>query len=134
MKYTKKVTLALMTVIVLLAMVFSAYAAPSWSYLTTIAADLHFEDSGIVHVEVTCDGDDSDVDKITVKCELQQYNGSWKTIKTWTETENDSIVWLEKDYAVAKNYSYRLKITASVYKGSVLLEQVTENYAEQFYR
>lgn len=134
MKYARKVILVVMATVSLLATAFSAYAAPRWSYLTTIAADLHFEDNGIVHVEVMCDGDDWDVDKITAKCELQQYNGSWKTIKTWTQTENDSIVWLEKDYAVAKNYSYRLKVTASVYQGSVLLEEVTGEYAEQFYR
>lgn len=134
MKYGKKVTSAVMAAMFLLTTAFNAYAAPRWSYLTTIAADLHFEDNGIVHVEVMCDGDDSDVDKITAKCELQQYNGSWKTIKTWTQTENDSIVWLEKDYAVAKNYSYRLRVTASVHQDSVLLEEVTGEYAEQFYR
>lgn len=134
MRYARKVTLAVLTAVILLTAAFSAYAAVNWDYLITIAPDMHFKDSSLVHVDVMCDADDNDVDKMTVKCELQQYNGSWKTIKTWTQTENDSIVWMEKDYAVAKNYSYRLRITASVYKNSVLLEQVTGEYAEQFYR
>lgn len=134
MKYVKKVVLVVLTTMVLMASAVTVYAAVQWSYLTTIAAGLEFEDNNIVHVSVTCDSDPRDVNKMTVKCELQQYDGGWKTIKTWTETKNDSVIRFYKDYAVAKNYSYQLKITASVYDGSTLLEEISDEYAEQFYR
>lgn len=134
MKYVKKVVLVILTTMVLMASAITVYAAVRWSYLTTIAAGLDFEDNNIVHVSVTCDSDPRDVNKMTVKCELQQYDGKWKTIKTWTETKNDSVIRFYKDYAVEKNYSYQLKITASIYDGSTLLEKVSGEYAEQFYR
>lgn len=134
MKYAKKVILVGLTMMILMASAATAYASIQWSYLTTIAADMIIDDNGIANVDIMCDGDARDIDKITAKCELQQYDGGWHTIKTWSETENDSIVRYEKSYAVAKNYSYRIKVTASVYKGSKLLEEVTECYSEQFYR
>lgn len=134
MKYAKKVVLVTLTMMILAVTAVIAHAAPRWTYLITMAADMEFEDNNIVHIYVDCDADANDVNKMTVKCELQQYNGSWKTIKSWTETENDSIVGYSKDYAVAKEYSYRLLVTAAAYKGSKLLEKVTEDFAEQFYR
>ena len=45
-----------------------------------------------------------------VKMELQQYDGGWDTIKTWTDTGTKSVS-LEKYYSVASGYSYRLKLT-----------------------
>lgn len=134
MKYAKRVILVMAAMAVLVMSAATTYAAPRWSYLTTIAADMNFSDNGIVTVSVMCDADSRDVNKITAKCELQQYDGSWKTIKTWTETNNDSIIRYTKTYAVAKNYSYRLKVTASAYQNSTLKEKVTGEYDETFYR
>lgn len=134
MKYAKRVILVMAAMTVLAMSVVPAYAAARWSYLTTIAAGIDFDDNGIVTVSVMCDADSRDVNKITAKCELQQYDGSWKTIRTWTETNNDSIIRYSKTYAVAKNYSYRLRVTASAYQNSTLKERVTGEYDETFYR
>jgi len=46
----------------------------------------------------------------SIDMELQQYSGGWTTIKSWTGT-NPKNVYLCKDWYVAKNYSYRLKLT-----------------------
>lgn len=133
MTYAKKTGLVILTMVVLLLSTVVVHAAPRWSYITTIAADLDINDQGIATVYVLCDSDPRDTDKITAKCELQKYNGSWKTIKTWTETANDAVIDYTKTYAVAINYSYRLKITASAYMGSTLKERVSGNYSETFY-
>lgn len=45
-----------------------------------------------------------------VKVELQQKNSTWKTIKTWIDTDDVSAV-ISKNYSVSKGYSYRLKTT-----------------------
>jgi len=134
MKHVKKVVFAILTMAILMTVTMPAFAAVSWTYLITMGGDLDFEDNNVVHVDVMSDADVNDVDKMTLKCELQQYKGSWQTIKTWTETRNAAEITYTKDYVVAKNYSYRIKLTASAYKNSKLLEQETEVFAEQFYR
>lgn len=134
MKYAKRVILTAVTIMILAASAVTAYAAPRWSYLTMISADMDFDDNNIVTVSVECDSDPRDVNKITAKCELQKYDGSWGTVKTWTETSNDSMIRYTKTYAVAKNYSYRLKVTVSAYNNSTLKERVTGEYDETFYR
>ena len=65
-----------------------------------------------------------------LKCELQKYDESWETIKTWTETETGTIVNYEKTYAVTSGYEYRLKVTGYAYSGSTLLESATEYFYE----
>lgn len=134
MRYAKKTLLLILALMLIFVSAFYAYATPRWSYITTIAANMDFDEDGSVFITVTCDSDFDETNKITAKCELQQYDGSWKTIKTWTETNNDSVISYTKEYAVAKNYSYRLKITVSAYMNSTLMEKVTGEYAETFYR
>lgn len=134
MKYARKAFLMTLVTVFMVVAVFPVHAAARWSYLTTIAADLEFNSNGHALISVMCDADANDIDKITVKCELQQYNGGWKTIKTWTESRNGPTVMFDKEYAVAKDHSYRLKITASVYSDFILLEKVTGEYAERSYR
>ncbi len=134
MKYARKTFLVILAMAIMMVVSVSAHAAARWSYLTTIAADLGFDSNGYAFVSVMCDADANDVDKISVKCELQQYDGGWNTIKTWTETKNSSAIMFDKEYAVAKGYSYRLKITASVYSDPILLEKVTGEYAQRSYR
>lgn len=134
MKYIKKIVITILLMVMVLMSSIDAYAAtPRWSYLTTIAANLHFDDYNGVEIDVMCDSDAMETNKIKVVCELQQYNSSWKTIKSWTETRDNVYVVFTKYYAVAKNYSYRLKITAYTYKDSVLLEKDTQYLAETFY-
>lgn len=134
MKRVKKITLVILAMTILMVSAMPALASARWAYLITMAGGMDFEDNNIVHIDVMSDADVNDVDKMTLKCELQQYEGGWHTIKTWTETRNSAEVRYTKDYAVAKNYSYRLKLTASAYKNSKLLEQETEVFDEQFYR
>jgi len=46
--------------------------------------------------------------------ELQQYNGGWGTIKTWSARRSSSSA-VDEDWYVSKGYSYRLKLTHKAY-------------------
>lgn len=108
--------------------------SPRWSYLTMIRGSMKVNDKNIAKILVACDSDAFDTDKIAAKCELQQLDGSWKTIKTWKEENSGNALLYDKEWAIAKNYSYRLKVTAYAYKDSVLLESVTEYFDYGYYQ
>lgn len=42
--------------------------------------------------------------------ELQQYDGQWNTIKTWSASDSTTVS-LSKDWYVVSGYQYRLKLT-----------------------
>lgn len=140
MKHLKKRFLVSLFVMVFVVSSVTVYAStvvvPStqWSHLTMISADMKVNNHNIAKISVTCDSNMFDTNKVIAKCELQQLNGSWKTIKSWSETNNDSYIMYSKEYAVAKKYSYRLKVTASAYKDSKLLETVTEYFNYGYYQ
>jgi hypothetical protein len=139
MKHLKKHFLVPLFAIVFFVFSSTVYAStgdgpsPQWSYLTMISAGMKINDHNVAKISVTCDSDMFDTNKVTAKCELQQLKGSWETIKSWSETKNDSYIMYTKEFAVAKKYSYRLKVTASVYKDSKLLETVTEYFNYGYY-
>ncbi len=60
--------------------------------------------------------------------ELQQYNGGWNTIKTWTDT-GDAFANVETEYYVEPGYSYRLKLTHSAYTTSWTLVESFVKYS-----
>ena len=66
--------------------------------------------------------------KVTV--ELQRYqNGSWTTIKTWTDY-GDAFATVDKDYYVTSGYYYRLKITHQAYTYSGTLVETIYKYSD----
>lgn len=137
MKYLKSRVLLLMVMVIGILSSITAFAgngiAPHWSYMMMISADMEVNDYNyaVIDVMASCDPDDADSMKVTLK--LQQYDGGWKTIKTWTETINDTSGGFLKDYAIYKGYSYRNQVTVRAYKGSKLLETVTENFDYGYY-
>lgn len=133
MKYAKKGFLVVLSFMILVLSAATVYAAPRWNYLITIGSNLEFS-GDFADVNIVCDADAFDVDKITVKTELQKFDGSWKTVKSWSESRNASTIRYSKSYAVAKNYSYRVKVTASVYKDSKLLETVVDEGPYEFFQ
>lgn len=65
--------------------------------------------------------------------ELQQDNGSWDTVKTWTTSKNDTST-SDELWSPAKNYNYRLKITFNAYNSSgTCIETVTKYSSEVYY-
>ena len=113
---------------------FGANATPRWSHWTMLSGEIIIKSDNVALVSVVCDCSPKEANKVTVKCELQQLDGSWKTIKSWTESENDTSIIVEKTYGLAKNYSYRVKVTAKAYKDTKLLETVTETFDYGYYQ
>lgn len=66
------------------------------------------------------------VDSVRVDANLQQYkNGAWVTIKSWTNTSEGTDVGLNKEYYVAKGYSYRLASEGKAYIDGSLVERTS---------
>ena len=131
MKKLKRCLVFVLTLMMLMATSLTAHAR--WSYLVVISGTMRINSWNQAHIEVSCSADGTSVDSVSATCELQQLDGSWKTIKTWTESSNGPDLLYEKDYAVYKGYSYRLKITAKAYQGSRQVESVTEYFDYGYY-
>lgn len=130
MKHISKRLMILLISAVTLLSTISAYAVTQrWTYLTLIEGSIDIS-NGVAEIIVSCDATRDDVTKVKAKCELQKFDESWETIKTWTETETGTIINYEKTYAVSSNYEYRLKVTGYAYNGSTLLESATEYFYE----
>lgn len=107
---------------------------PIWDYVILISADMTISDSGWTDVHVYSACEYGEVNKIKIKIEVQRLeNSSWKTVKTWTESRDSSSNIIEKETAVYKGYSYRLRVTTYAYYDNTLLEQVTENFNYGYY-
>lgn len=128
MKRLLKKSLVIVTLFVMLVSTVTAFAAtPRWSHLAAIQGTIEVS-NGVARITVFCDASTANVTKVKAKCELQKYDDSWKTIKTWTETQSGTFASYEKTYAVAKGYDYRLRVTGYAYNGSTLLEEATEYF------
>ena len=113
---------------------FGATPSPRWSHWTMLSGDIVITSDNVADIVVVCDCSPAEANKVKVTTELQQLNGSWKTIKTWTVTKNGTAYGMEKTYGIAKGYSYRLKVTARAYKDTKLLETVTETFDYGYYQ
>jgi len=119
MEKISKKSIALLMVMVLCIGCFTLTVSARWSYIATTYDCLELKSGGKFH----CDGQVSVFDgyKAKITVELQQYNGGWNTIKTWSDYDWDFAV-VCTDWYVAKGYQYRLKLTnqALSSSGSVL--------------
>jgi len=61
--------------------------------------------------------------------ELQQYDGQWKTIKTWSASDS-TIVSLNKDWYVVSGYQYRLKLTHTAMNGNSAVIESYSSYSK----
>ena len=63
--------------------------------------------------------------------ELQQKNGTWQTIKTWSKSGRS--VSLNESYRVSNKYNYRVAATAKVYNSSGSLVESKTSYSGEVY-
>ena len=66
--------------------------------------------------------------KVTVELQRHQ-NGSWTTIKTWSDY-GDAFAAIEKDYYVTSGYYYRLKLTHQAYTAGGTLVETIYKYSD----
>ena len=138
----KKIFSAITATILLLSMCTIAYASENtekeadslygmrYTYISYTTTSINISNGlATVSNSISCN---SDVDKVTVSSYLQKYsNGTWTTLKHWTDTENDNRYAGTHTYYVASGNSYRVLTYFYAYDGSAS-ESVTE-YAYQDY-
>lgn len=138
MKGLKSQFLLVLAIVITMMSSISAFAndgiVPRWSYLWMISADLDVDDYNSATVSVEASSDPTDTDSLKVTTKLQQFNGGWKTYKSWTDNIDDSFAMIEKYTAIPKGYSYRIQVTVSTYKNGKFLESATENFDYGFYQ
>ena len=138
MKGLKSQFLLVLAIVITMMSSISAFAndgiVPRWSYLWMISADLDVDDYNSATVSVEASRDPTDTDSLKVTTKLQQFNGGWKTYKSWTDNIDDSFAMIEKYTAIPKGYSYRIQVTVSTYKNGKFLESATENFEYGFYQ
>lgn len=67
--------------------------------------------------------------KAGVTVELQQYDGSWNTIKTWYNAENSRFAVVSEYYYVV-NGTYRLKVTHEAYNSNGTVAETEITYSD----
>ncbi len=73
----------------------------------------------------------SQIGKCEIISKLQRYqNGSWTTLKTFTETASTYYASQSETYSVSRGYSYRLVTSFYVYRNGIVVEsaQKTSSY------
>lgn len=113
----------------------SSYAAlpddtvsPQYIAFTKISCDLT-NNGGL-----RCQGDTkvSSAYKAGVQVNLEQYNGGWSTVKTWTASGANSAT-VDKTHYPASGYTYRLHVYHYAYNSSGTLVEFDDTYSVQIY-
>lgn len=105
---------------------------PYWTEISQFNNSFNITSSGRADIESTLIA--FDVDNIGIEAHLQQFiNGSWVTIKTWTETSQNTICRALGKWYVQKGYYYRIISTGRVYKTGIEVEQVSYTSPNKWY-
>jgi len=97
---------------------------PFWQEITEFRNNFNISSTGKATVTVILYA--YDVDSIEVEANLQQYkNGSWVTIKSWSNSSNDYYCGIGESWYVMSGYNYRLYSIGTVYENEVPVEQTT---------
>ncbi|WIV13507.1 hypothetical protein [Proteiniborus sp. MB09-C3] len=87
------------------------------TYINNISNDFTIS-AGQAYIACSVKGYNDITDKVAIYVNLQQYkDGSWVTIKSWSETFNDYIGNINKTYSVDKGYTYRVRASFTAYSG-----------------
>lgn len=142
-KRTKLITMMLVTCIlvtntttVLAARKPDTGISVQWSDVSTITSRMDIDSWGVATVSASGQAKaSSSADSVEIVVNLQKYeNGSWNTIKTWTDKKDVKFASIYENYAVARGYSYRLSITVNAYKGSRIIESASDTYNYGYYK
>ncbi len=94
---------------------------PRFAYINVFQSNFDISSSGRAEAEVFLLA--YGVDQVKVEANIQQYrNGSWQTIKNWSNTENGTSSSLRKYLYLTSGYSYRLIAKGYVYVNSITVE------------
>lgn len=105
---------------------------PLFTNITLFQNGFTISATGKAEVRVYLTG--TNITSVKVEASLQQNkNGTWTTIKSWTNTSNDTNSELAGSFYVTKGYSYRVVSKGMVYSGNKLIETTTNTSATKTY-
>jgi hypothetical protein len=91
--------------------------SPMYTYISSAEASLSINSSGEATAVVYVTGN-SEVTSIKATINLQQYkNGSWATIKTWSDSSSSRTLRFSDTYYVSSGYTYRVQSSVTAYSG-----------------
>ena len=125
-RVTKMTVLVMALIMVLGCTVLTPTVSARWTYIMGTLNDIQLFSGGRIHSDGTTEVLPSYKAKVTV--ELQQNDGGWKTIKTWSDTAT----WCAdvcEDWYVVKGYQYRLKLTHQALNSSNTVLETFNNYS-----
>lgn len=138
-KVFKRISSACLALLLLFSLNASAFAMssespimPLYAVISYCVSDLEITKT-VLGGKATCTGEavvtDSNYD-VTVKCELQKLDGTWKTLKSWSESGNFGVD-AGGSYYVSSGYTYRVKTTVKVYNSNGSLRETATEYSNQ---
>lgn len=95
--------------------------------ITATDNNLYFKSTGVLKCMGATDVQGGYTAYVSVA--LQQKGSSWTSIKTWSHKGGITAV-VDENYAVAKGYSYRLKLTHKAYDSNGNLIETITKYSE----
>jgi len=94
---------------------------PNFTNISYIKTDLNIDSSGLAHAQTTVIA--RNIDKIIINMSLQSYeNGSWRVVKSWSQTSFNTECVMYNTIYVSRGYNYRVLANVFVYQSSSLLE------------
>lgn len=92
---------------------------PFYDYTSKTNTSLSISQSGVATCTASITGYQDITTQVQIYMYLEQYsNGSWKVLKTWTESYNNFKGTLQQNFNVSKGYSYRTRVSYYAYSGS----------------
>lgn len=93
--------------------------SPRLSYISSTDTSLSISTSGNASGMAKINGYQGVTTKVETYLYLQQYkNGSWQTVESWSQTDNNYRGTLQGTCSVSKGYNYRVKASYYAYSGS----------------
>jgi len=97
---------------------------PYFTYIAIFQTGFNISSTGKATVDVYLTA--RNVDSVKVEASLQQYkNGSWTTIKSWSNTETGTNAGVAGEYYIAHGYQYRVISHGYVYRYGSLVESTS---------
>jgi len=91
---------------------------PLWDQILYCSADLTIDANGTAQLHCIGYGN-ADTTKVIITAKLQRSRGLfWTTVETFSTESNLAAATLNESYNVDAGYSYRIKLTVTVYSGT----------------
>lgn len=98
--------------------------APFFTYINFFINDFDISSDGKASINAYLNA--RNVDSVKTEADLQRLeNGKWKSVKSWSNTEDALSCGIVEDWYVVSGFSYRLVSNAYVYQNGKMVESTS---------